>query len=264
MGKYCIEHDFLVRKNPAEPRDTVASILVNQGTTPNEVVHEALDWINKNWTEGPFDITWYTTGGLVNATLHEFRVANPSLSIAAQIFLFPGRVNIDLQAVAGPEAEEFVERLDVDFTYAFLSAYAFDIDSGRIHFLYSEELRLQRACARLYADHKFLFLDRSKFKREGKRGYKLVELLEQARTVTIYTTGSHEYAQENRSLEERFQLLCDQLFMPPHQDGTGPLPGEKTLRLRIVGPDNTLLTSAERAGTLRPIQKETDPLDPRN
>src|SRR2546425_11543951 len=117
MGKYSIEHDFLVRKNPAEPRDTVASILVNQGTTPNEVVHEALDWVKKNWDEGPFDITWYTTGGLVNATLHEFRVANPALSIAAQIFLFPGRVNIDLQAVAGPEAEEFVERLDIDFTY---------------------------------------------------------------------------------------------------------------------------------------------------
>src|SRR5208283_5558078 len=125
MGKYCIEHDFLVRKNPAEPRDTVASILVNQGTTPNEVVHEALDWVKTNWGEGPFDITWYTTGGLVNATLHEFRVANPSLSIAAQIFLFPGRVNIDLQAVAGPEAELFVENLDIDFTYAFLSAYAF-------------------------------------------------------------------------------------------------------------------------------------------
>lgn len=254
MGKYCIEHDFLVRKNPAEPRDTVASILVNQGTTPNVVVVEALDWIKKNWEEGPFDITWYTTGGLVNATLHDFRVANPSLSIAGQIFLFPGRVNIDLQAVAGPEAEEFVERLDIDFTYAFLSAYAFDIDSGRIHFLYSEELRLQHACAGLYADHKFLFLDRSKFKREGKRGYKLVELLEQARTVTIYTTGSPEYPAENKALEERFGLLCDQLFSSAPQETTGPASGAKTLRLRIIGQDNTLLASAERAGALRPTK----------
>ena len=251
MAKYCIEHDFLVRKSPAEHRDTVASILVNQGTTPNEVVQEALRWIKKNWREGPFDITWYATGGLVSASLHDFRDKNPALTIAAQVFLFPGRVNFDLQSVAGPEAEEFVEQLDNDFTYAFLSAYAFDIDLGGIHFLYSEELRLQRACARLYADHKFLFLDRSKIKREGKRGYGLAELLEKGNTVTIYTTGSKENADDNKLLEERFLLLCNQLFLPAGEAPAAPAI-TKTIRLRIVDTNSTLLASAQRAGLLRP------------
>src|SRR6266481_8841812 len=77
MAKYCVEHEFLVidGNNPSGPRDTVASILVNQGTTPNVAVQEALEWIKRNWKQGgPFDITWYTTCGLVNATLRVFRV----------------------------------------------------------------------------------------------------------------------------------------------------------------------------------------------
>ena len=255
MAKYCIEHDFLVRKgtNPADSRDTVASILVNQGSTPNVVVQEALRWISSHWTSGPFDVTWYTTSGLVNATLRDFRDEFPTLGIAAQLFLFPGRVNTDLQAVSGPEAEKFVERLDIDFTYAFLSTYAFDLDTGRAQFQYSEELRLQLACARLYADHKFLFLDASKFKREGKRAYGLDALLEQAETVTIYTTSSAN----DQSIEERFMNLCERL-LPQRPEETGDSTVKpanasrlRTLRLRIVAPGASSAKFFEHAGYLR-------------
>ena len=253
MAKYCIEHDFLVRRGttPADSRDTVASILVNQGTTPNVVVQEALSWMKAHWAAGPFDVTWYTTGGLVNATLHDFRTENPDLGIAAQIFLFPGRVNTDLQAVAGPEAEDFVEHLDIDFTYAFLSAYSFDLDAGRTHFLYSEELRLQQACAHLYADHKFLFLDASKFKREGKRGYGVGALLEQAKTVTIYTTSSSE----DQSIEDSFQGLCNRLLPQSPDEAGGDLSRARELRLRIVSPNAESAKDLDHVGFLNPSSR---------
>ena len=60
MAEYCIEHDFLVRESKAPlatasptVRDTVASILVNQGTTPNVVVQQALTWLKTHWKLGP-------------------------------------------------------------------------------------------------------------------------------------------------------------------------------------------------------------------
>lgn len=251
MARYCIEHDFLVRKGttPADSHDTVASILVNQGTTPNVVVQEALNWMKAHWASGPFDVTWYTTGGLVNATLHDFRTENPGLGIAAQIFLFPGRVNTDLQAVAGPEAEDFVEHLDIDFTYTFLSVYSFDLDAGRTHFLYSEELRLQQACAHLYADHKFLFIDASKFKREGKRGYGVDSLLEQAKTVTIYTTSSSE----DETIKDSFSRLCRALL--PSGSGeaaTNERSRKRELRLRIVSPGAESVDPLDHIGFLKP------------
>jgi hypothetical protein len=251
IAKYCMEHDFLVRKgsNPADPRDTVASILVNQGSTPNVAVQQALAWIKAHWSSGPFDITWYTTGGLVNATLHDFRGGNPVLGIAAQAFLFPGRVNTDLQAVSGPEAEKFVEQLDVDFTYAFLSVYALDLDSGRTRFQYSEEVRLQEACARLYADHKFLFLDSSKFKREGKSGYGLDLLLDQAKAVTIYTPSTDS----DQDITDRFIRLCETLV--PKTDPTGSLDKSRmrTLRLRIVSGNAKSAKTVDYTGFLKPV-----------
>ena len=69
LGKYFVNHDFLV---PVESNDDVrmrvASILVNQGTTPNAVVNQALDWLSNNWDKhGPFDLTWFSPGGLVPA-----------------------------------------------------------------------------------------------------------------------------------------------------------------------------------------------------
>lgn len=249
MATYCVEHDFLVRKGskPSDPRDTVASILVNQGSTPNVVVERALAWIGLHWSSGPFDVTWYTPGGLVNATLHEFREKNSAHRLGAQAFLFPGRVNTDLQAVSGPEAELFVEKLDIDFTYAFLSAYAFDLEAGRTRFQYSEEVRLQLACAHLYADHKFLFLDASKFKREGKHGYGLEDLLEHARTVTIYTTSSAQ----DESISDRFMSLCERL-LPNGPDDPSRF---RTMRLRIVDPGATAAKPVEHAGYLPPQKK---------
>ncbi len=249
MAKYCVEHDFLVRKGttPADARDTVASILVNQGSTPNAVVREALQWIKSHWASGPFDVTWYTTGGLVNATLHDFRTEHRGLGIAAQIFLFPGRVNTDLQAVGGPEAEEFAERLDVSFTYAFLSAYSFDLDTGRSHFQYSEECRLQKACAVLYAGHKFLFLDPSKFKREGRPGHGLHALLEQAKTVTLYTTSSPD----DEDIKNRFRALCDRT-LEQSADATSNPSRARSLRLRIVSSGAESVDSVDRLGYLKP------------
>jgi hypothetical protein len=246
MAAYCVEHDFLVRQgcDPSAPRDTVASILVNQGSTPDVVVKRALEWIRIHWPSGPFDVTWYTPGGLVNATLHGFRKKNPAYSLGAQTFLFPGRVNTDLQAVSGPEAEVFVEKLDIDFTYAFLSAYAFDLEAGRTRFQYSEEVRLQRLCARLYADHKFLFLDSSKFKREGKHGYGLEELLDKARTVTIYTTSSAQ----NRSITDRFVSLCERLLLKGPDDPSRL----RTMRLRIVFQGAARAEPVEHTGYLPP------------
>src|SRR5437016_177974 len=77
MVKYCVEHDFLLipgRSSAAAVRDTVANVLVNGGTTPDLATSEALNWIDRNWRDGgPFDITWYTTSGLVTGTLQNFR-----------------------------------------------------------------------------------------------------------------------------------------------------------------------------------------------
>jgi hypothetical protein len=249
MAKYCIEHDFLVRKGttPADARDTAALILVNQGTTPNTVVKEALQWMRSHWASGPFDVTWYTPGGLVNATLHDFRTENPRLGIAAKLFLFPGHVNPDLQAVSGPEAVDFVERLDVSFAYGFLSAYAFDLDTGRTHFHYSEERSLQQACATLYAGHKFLFLDASKLKREGHAGYELSALLEQTKTVTLYTTTSAD----DEDIKNRFHTLCARVL--PNEGETGGNPSRaRTLRLRIVSHGAESVDSVDHFGYLTP------------
>lgn len=254
MARYCVQHDFLVPLggNPAHSRDTVASVLVNQGTTPNLVVAETLDWVRQTYASkpglphAPPDITWYTTSGLVTATLHDVRKTYPEISIATRAFLFPGRVDIDMQAVSGPEAEEFAENLEYDFRYAFLSAYAFDLADGRVRFQYAEEVRLQTACARLFAEHKFLFLDSSKFKREGRRGYLLHDLLKQARTVTIYTTASPDDA----SRREGFKDLAESVLPTAHDNINGANQGVRTLQLRIVGDGGRLVESFERTGFL--------------
>jgi hypothetical protein len=246
MAKYYVEHDFLVIDSPASPRDTVASILVNQGTTPNVVVQEALAWMTRYWKQfGPFDVTWYTTSGLVMTTLRDFRVSNFEQAIAAQIFLFPGRVNGDMQAVSGPAAENFVNQLDVDFTYAFLSVYAFDLESGRTRFQYEEEVPLQSACARLYAAHKLLFVDSSKFRRDGTPGYTLSDLLKASKTVTIYTTSSTP--EHDKVIKDRCVELAERLL--PTTAAASPST-HRTLRLRIVTPDNSHAESWQHEGYL--------------
>ena len=96
IARYCANHDFLVRRGcspETEDLDTVASVLLNQGTTPNVAVEEAIAWISANSIGISFDITWFTTGSLVPATLRQFRTRNSKDGAAAQVFLFPGRVD---------------------------------------------------------------------------------------------------------------------------------------------------------------------------
>jgi hypothetical protein len=61
MAKFFARHHFLVREgqSPEAPRETVASIILNHGTTPNSVLKEALQWIKDNKGSGPFFLTWY-------------------------------------------------------------------------------------------------------------------------------------------------------------------------------------------------------------
>jgi hypothetical protein len=210
MAKYYTNHDFLVPEglNPeTDPREPVASILVNQGTTPNTVVVEALQWIERNQSRGPFDITWYTPGHLIPNTLRLFRVEHPHLISATQLFLFPGRVDHQTEAVSGPDAEAFAESLNRRFTYAFLSANSFDIRDGTTYFHMPEEVRMQRACATRYAAHKLLFFDSTKFKSEGEIGYRIDEILRRAEAVTIYTVSSHK----DEWIIAKFTRLCSSI-----------------------------------------------------
>ncbi len=258
MAEYCANHEFLVRKgsNPErDPRETVASILVNQGTTPNVVVEEALSWIAKNPERGPFDITWYTPGHLVPSTLRSFRLEHSHLSAATQLFLFPGRVDQQTEAVSGPEAESFAERLERRFTYAFLSANSLDIHTGTVYFHLPEEVRLQKACATRYAAHKCLFLDSSKFKSEGEIGYGIEELLDKSEAVTIYTVSSDK----DRWIKAKFDTLGGKILeasrvssaVDPDVDQVDM----KTLRLRIVGRNGVPTECREHKGFLRPTQR---------
>ena len=75
MGVYFSRHDFLVEdgENPEDPRESVASVFANQGTTVNIIVRSVMDWIRKSPKAGPFMITWFTTSALVQATLRKAR-----------------------------------------------------------------------------------------------------------------------------------------------------------------------------------------------
>jgi len=238
IASYCAAHDFLVRPGcspETDDRDTVASVLVNQGTTPNVVVEEALAWISANSTGTSFDITWFTTGSLVPSTLRQFRLRNPKNAAAAQVFLFPGRVDHEIEAVSGPEPVDFAAKLNRCFSYAFLSAYTFDIERGSFYFHYSSEIELQKQLACLFAAQKFVFLDPSKFRAEGGYSYGIWDLLRTSEVVTIYTVSSSA----DPWIKARFKTLCDTLFYGCDGDiqDRDTLPVTKTLRLRVVGRD---------------------------
>lgn len=260
MAEYYASHDFLVREgsNPEmEQRETVASILVNQGTTPNVVVVEALNWIKNNRGEVSFDITWYTPGHLVPTTLRNFRDKYPHLLLATQLFLFPGRVDHQTESVSGPDAEVFAENLLRRFTYAILSANSFDINTGTVYFHLPEEVRLQKACATRYAAHKFLFLDSSKFRSEGEIGYSIVDLLDQSEAVTVYTVSSDK----NEWIRAKFEALSDRILDarlevdPRARVSSVEGRDMKSFRLRILGTRGKQTDALERKGFLR---KESD------
>jgi hypothetical protein len=240
IADYFAEHEFLLpsvvfelpsasdenRRNPS------ASIIVNAGTQPNQVVNSTLAWVEKNPKLGPFFLTWYTPGHLIPETLRKFRTARGNLHMAAavRLFLFPGEVDFETQSVCGPDAEAFANNLQRRFTYAFLSAYAFDIHTGDVYFHGARELALQQKVAMRFAATKFLFLDSSKFKPEGdgERGYTVHELLETSHTVTIYTDSVGE--KHDRWVMDGFDKLGSSLFRE-HAEAQG---NKKRLCLRIV------------------------------
>lgn len=256
LAEYFVNHDFLVREGdtPEQKRETVASIIVNQGTTPNRVVKKAVEWVRTHNQQGPFFLTWYTPGHLVPVTLREARESNRHLRTALRLFLFPGEVDDETESVSGPDAERFVEHLQTRFTYAFLSSYSLDLETGGVYFFSPQEIRLQRACATRFAADKFLFLDSSKFKCEGERGYGISDLLETSYHVTLYTEAS---AQDS-SIRSMFENLSGQLGLCRTEKQIGNL-NEKSLRLRIVGKGDKPSQTIPRYGELRrrATQKKT-------
>lgn len=249
MAQYFVRHHFLVREghNPESNRETVASIVANQGTTPSRVVEECLKWIEQNHAkQGPFFLTWYTPGHVIPDSLRSFRDRCWPMRTAARLFLFPGEVDDETESVFGPDAENFTENLKRHFTYAFLSAYSFDICNGGVYFHVPREVRLQKACAKLFAAHKFLFVDSSKLKSEGEMGYNLHDLLETAATVTIYTVS----CDKDDWVESKFRQICKKILKDSPQNG---LTGEseiKKLRLQIVGRDTTRTRCISSEGIL--------------
>ena len=214
------------RRNPS------ASIIVNAGTQPNQVVNSVLAWVEKNPKLGPFFLTWYTPGHLIPETLRKFRTTRGNLHMAAavKLFLLPGEVDFETQSVCGPDAEAFAEKLQRRFTYAFLSAYAFDIHKGDVYFHGARELALQQKIAMRFAATKFLFLDSSKLKPEGdgERAYTVHELLETSHAVTIYTVSVN--GKHDDWVMDGFDKLGEDLFDPQ----AVPTGNKKRLCLRIV------------------------------
>jgi len=170
------------------------------------------------------------------------------MSSAAQLFLFPGRVDQQTDAVSGPEAVEFAHRLSRHFTYALLSSYSFDMATGTLYFHFSDEIDLQRACATAHAVSKFLFLDPSKFTIEGYPACALVDLLYTARVVTLYCVSSDM----DGWIRASFDALCDRILSADPINGvdSGFSFDNKAVRLRIVGRGDSETKCLEHTGFL--------------
>jgi hypothetical protein len=251
MADYFVDHDFLVPvdQNPDDGRETVASILVNQGTTPSDIVTRALEWIFEHKEKGrPLFLTWYTNGHVVPTTLSQFRqiddqVHQGKFSSALKLFLFPGDVDEETQCVLGEHAIQFVGQFKRNFHYAFLSAYSFDIDTGDVKFYFPKEVALQKVLATRWADHKFLFLQPSKFQTEGETAYHLRDMLKTSQSVTIYTVHScktEKILKGFKKLAEKMKLM----EMNERSRSSETLDG-KRLRLQIVGRDEAPSRSVE-------------------
>jgi hypothetical protein len=241
VAEYFVMHDFLVRDGvspESATRETAASILVNAGTTPNEVVKAALQWMKEEWRErGPFSVTWYTGNALVAATLQEYRVDNVQLRSAAELFLLPGPVNSDLDSVMGRVPAEFVlKQIDRHFSCLILGAHSFDMVSGTCYFHFPDEIELQQRCALLPARDKFLFLDPSKFRKEGEAAYEVHELLNNCQSVTIYSV----IPEKDSSVLSDFETLTHRMQMV--DAGSEWVTGNaKRLRLTVINDSGQLL-----------------------
>jgi hypothetical protein len=145
------------------------------------------------------------------------------------------------------------------FRYAFLGAHSFELSTGTAYFHLPEEVRLQKACAKLYAAQKFLFLDSGKLKREGEVGYQIDEILETAEAATIYTVAAEQSAYAR--LKSEFQRLCAKTFVARDQEAAiaDKDSRRRTLRLVIVGHDNVPSDSAITEGVLRSTGESRQP-----
>ena len=248
MASYFADHDFLLSEgaDPSmDPRENAASFLTNHGTTPNVVVRGSLEWIEKHAGDVPFHITWYSPGTLVPATLHEFRKDHLHLSAATHVHLFPGTVDIQLQAQIGKEALEYARRIKRRFSYMILSGHSFDLRTGVVRFHFDREIPMQTACASLEATQKFLFLDSQKFSGEGEVGYSLRDLLMTSNGVVMYTVSSPR----KEEIKAAFKGLCADLLI---DDASGADSREqKSLRLTIVGRGNDPTESIPFRGYLK-------------
>jgi hypothetical protein len=258
MAAHYVAHDFLVDgwQTPNHGHTvTSASIIVNPGTTPNLIVQKALASVERELvdhpTQGAPHIIWYTPGALIPSTLREARVNNSLVNkglmrSASRLYLFPGLVDPDREMVLGQEAVDFIEQQqNTSFTYALLSAYAFDIHTGTVFFFFPEEVQLQKAVALRGATHKFLFLEPAKFRRDGNPGYEIWQLLESAHaSVTIYTVAS----EHSTAIESQFMELANGILDVKAKDD----PNAKTLRLVRVGDDKSNIPVT---GTLRKQKK---------
>ena len=247
MAHHFAHHDFLLPEgaNATSERETAASILVNQGTGPNEVVQASLRWIEEHAADGPFHITWYSPGALVPATLHDFRKDKPHLSAATHVHLFPGTVDIQLQAQIGKEAQEYARGIKRRFSYMILSGHSFDLQTGVVRFHFDREIPIQTTCALLEATQKFLFFDSTKFTGEGEVGYSLRELLATCNAVVVYTVVSGR----SQEIKEAFETLRSELLTNEPRPGDGKEP--KSLRLTIVGREDKPTESIPWQGFLR-------------
>lgn len=228
MAHNFVLHDLftLGKKSIHNPQITAARIIVNPGTTPNEVVRQVLVWVlewiqddsGKQCVPTPH-IIWYTPGSIVPATLYDARINHPNLRNACRLFMFPGMVDPYLEMVRGEEATRYINELAQCFSYAILSAHAFDMKSGTAFFFFDDEVNLQKAVALREATHKFLFLDHEKLKREGSPAYTIQELLSTSQTVTIYTVTSDRDSVIIRDFEQLTETLSSgtKLGKPEHK-----------------------------------------------
>lgn len=236
MARYFVAHDFLAQpgKNAeTDPLMTAATILVNAGTTPDTVVGAALEWMRENWNRGPFNVRWYTPGALVPGRLLQFRNLHQEYRNVAMLFVFPGEVDPEVESVVGDDPVQFAKsHLKTRFTHSILSAHRFDLGTGEVFFHYRAEIGVQSMCAKLQADHKFLFLDTGKFQGiSGEPAYHISELLATSQTVTVYTVTSDRDAQ----IQVQFEALREKVLagVPEHVDEFG----NNKLRLCIVSTD---------------------------
>ncbi|HET6980319.1 MAG TPA: hypothetical protein VFI24_28550 [Pyrinomonadaceae bacterium] len=253
MAKHFADHDFLLPhdEDPATgPRQTAASILVNQGTTPNVVVRYCLEWVATHSTDRPFHITWYSPGSLVPASLHEFRSKNTHLTAATQVHLFPGNVDLQLQASSSREAVLYARGLKRHFSCTLLSGYSLDLSAGLVRFNFDSEIEIQTACALMPATQKFLFLDSEKFIAQGEVGYSLRQLLDTSKAVTIYTVSS----QKDAEIISAFNSLGDELHLDKSGDQSNT--DWKRLRLVIIGRNGTPPSVLPFEGILRRTTKK--------